>query len=145
MAAASYGHLDICTWLLEHSASVSAVDCEGDTALHYCNNVECARALLAAGASKEQKNADGKTALEKLEEDLNESREDFVNGNAEEPLDLANVVDLLQGGSGDAPPFPFVLTATEQDPEPEDGDMADADGSGSGALPEGDEDMDMEG
>jgi hypothetical protein len=140
MAAASYGHLDICTWLLEHAASVSATDGEGDTALHYCTDVECARALLAAGANKDQKNGEDQTVLEKLEADLQEAREDHVNGHAEEPVGLANVVDLLQGGSGLAPPFLFNMTTTEQDPEPED------DGAGLDTVAEdGDESMDVEG
>ena len=49
-AASSYGHPQVVSFLVEHGADVHAQDEDGDTPLHACESVECARLLLAAGA-----------------------------------------------------------------------------------------------
>lgn len=63
--AAYFGHAHVVKYLIEDcSATVSIADSDGDTALHDAarfGHVEVVKALLAAGASYEVKNLDGRT------------------------------------------------------------------------------------
>jgi hypothetical protein len=49
-AAASYGHKELITYLLENGANVNIQDPEGDSPLFVCETVDIAEMLVKAGA-----------------------------------------------------------------------------------------------
>lgn len=82
-AAASYNHVSILEWLWDQikrdevDSLVNAVDCEGDSALHYAGGLSSAKFLIEeANINIDIRNADGKTALEAKEEELAEMKLD---------------------------------------------------------------------
>ncbi len=95
-AAASYSQLPVMDWLLSTSRQqtpdqttvlVSAVDQEGDSALHYASTVDAVKRLIDAGIDVHHKNQAGKTALEHKQEELEnlmEEAEDENNGDDED-------------------------------------------------------------
>lgn len=75
-AASSYGHEEILKLLLERGGNVNTTDEDGDTALHACESVECAKILLDAGADATLRNDEEKTAAEiAVEEERSEVAE----------------------------------------------------------------------
>lgn len=59
-AAASYAHLDLLQYLLSRpDIDVNARDTDGDTALHVCEDVASAQALLDSGADSKALNVHG--------------------------------------------------------------------------------------
>jgi hypothetical protein len=71
MAAASYGHAEVVRFLLSvEGCDVNLCDADGDSALHYCTDFECAKLLVEAGANLSIKNSQDMTALEAMEDEL---------------------------------------------------------------------------
>ncbi len=68
-AAVSYGHLDIAGYLLEKGADVHQRDSDGNTALHFCEDVESAQLLLSHGADPQARNEDGEGAIDSAIDD----------------------------------------------------------------------------
>ena len=64
-AASSYGHLKLVELLLEkYKANVNITDSDGDTPLHYSNDVETANILIKYGADPTIRNDQDKLAIE---------------------------------------------------------------------------------
>jgi ankyrin repeat protein len=97
-AAASYGHMNVLSWLLSsHQAvNINAADNEGDTALHYAATADAAKVLVEAGIDPHIRNRAGKTALESKRDELQESMadEDFDEED-EEYVALQSLVSYL--------------------------------------------------
>lgn len=55
-AAASYGHKELITYLLENGADVNIQDPEGDSPLFVCETVDIAEMLVKAGADAKHVN-----------------------------------------------------------------------------------------
>ena len=82
-AAASYSHIPILHWLMEQqeqqqqqldrSTMLNAVDNEGDSALHYASTKEAAEFLIQCGIDMNLRNAEGKTALESKQAEIEET------------------------------------------------------------------------
>ncbi|KAF9145605.1 hypothetical protein BGX30_007940 [Mortierella sp. GBA39] len=68
-AAASYGHKELITYLLENSADVNIQDPEGDSPLFVCETVDIAEMLVKAGADAKHVNENEMTAAENAEEE----------------------------------------------------------------------------
>mmetsp|Transcript_18166 Transcript_18166/g.23429 ORF Transcript_18166/g.23429 Transcript_18166/m.23429 type:complete len:173 (-) Transcript_18166:217-735(-) len=100
-AAASYSHLPILEWLMANctdmEAMMGAVDNEGDSALHYVSTKEAAQFLIHHGADPTIRNAEGKTALESKQEELEESMQDQEDGEEddEELMNLKGIHEYL--------------------------------------------------
>jgi ankyrin repeat protein len=60
-AAASYGHLDVLSWLLAHGGDINIRDADGDTPLHHCDAAPAAQFLLAHGADATLTDEEGNT------------------------------------------------------------------------------------
>ena len=83
-ASCGYCRVDVIQWLLDLNKSsstiiidVNAVDGDGDTPLHHCDDVVSAKLLIEeGGANHELTNNDGKTALNIKEEELQEGADD---------------------------------------------------------------------
>ncbi|KAI9503385.1 ankyrin repeat-containing domain protein, partial [Coemansia spiralis] len=60
-AASSWKRLDVLNYLIENNGDVNITDCDGDTPLHICEDVECAQLLLDHGADPNAKNHEGLT------------------------------------------------------------------------------------
>lgn len=60
-AAASYGHDEILRLLIDAGGDVNVRDADGDTPLHACEFVRCAKTLLDHGADPTLRNAEDKT------------------------------------------------------------------------------------
>lgn len=69
-AAASYGHLDILTYLISKGGNVNVSDEDGDTPLSTVENIETARFLVDNGADIMWRNNEGLTPAASLEEDF---------------------------------------------------------------------------
>ncbi|KAI0288003.1 ankyrin repeat-containing domain protein [Russula brevipes] len=69
-AAASYGHLDILTYLISRGGNVNVADEDGDTPLYTVENIETARFLVDNGADPTWRNHEGLTPAASLEEDF---------------------------------------------------------------------------
>jgi len=69
-AAASYGHLDILTYLISKGGDVNVTDEDGDTPLYTVENSETARFLIDNGADPTWQNNEGLTPAASLEEDF---------------------------------------------------------------------------
>ena len=61
-AAASYGHRELISILIERGADVHARDTDGDTPLHHCDDKSTAEYLISLGARPDVPNNEGKTA-----------------------------------------------------------------------------------
>ncbi|KAH7056462.1 ankyrin repeat-containing domain protein [Linnemannia elongata] len=68
-AAASYGHKELITYLLENGADVNIQDPEGDSPLFVCETVDIAEMLVKAGADAKHINENEMTAAENAEEE----------------------------------------------------------------------------
>jgi hypothetical protein len=100
MAAASYGHTEVVRFLLSvEGCDVNLCDAEGDTALHYCTDLECAKLLVGAGVNLSIKNNQDMTALEAMEDELqaNEYQEGEEEEEDDEAAQLKLVVAFLRG------------------------------------------------
>lgn len=76
-AAASYNQLEIMQFLLTNgSNNVNAADSDGDTALHHAGDVPAIQLLLQHQADVTIVNAQGKTALQAKQEELEEMMQD---------------------------------------------------------------------
>lgn len=78
-------------------------DAEGDTPLHYCEDVECFGILLTAGGNPMTLNNDGKGLLEKAVEDENNEMIEFLisNNHVAVPADFkmeARIKSIEEGG-----------------------------------------------
>ncbi|KAI0264493.1 ankyrin repeat-containing domain protein [Gloeopeniophorella convolvens] len=69
-AAASYGHLDILTYLISEGGNVNITDEDGDTPLYTVENVETAQFLINNGADAAWRNHEGLSPAEHLAEDF---------------------------------------------------------------------------
>jgi len=69
-AAASYGHLDILTYLISRGGNVNVTDEDGDTPLYTVENTETAQILLDHGADPTWRNHEGLTPADTLEEEF---------------------------------------------------------------------------
>ncbi|KAK3834533.1 MAG: ankyrin repeat-containing domain protein [Linnemannia gamsii] len=68
-AAASYGHKELITYLLENGADVNIQDPEGDSPLFVCETVDIAEMLVKGGADAKHVNENEMTAAENAEEE----------------------------------------------------------------------------
>ncbi|KZT22368.1 ankyrin [Neolentinus lepideus HHB14362 ss-1] len=71
-AAASYGNIDILTYLLSRGGDVNVVDDDGDTPLYTVENMETARFLVEHGAIVVRTNSEGVSPIDYLAEDFPE-------------------------------------------------------------------------
>ncbi|KAG6332758.1 hypothetical protein ID866_6332 [Astraeus odoratus] len=68
-AAASYGQLQVLSYLVSHGGDVNATDADGDTPLYTVENVETAQWLIGHGAIIDRRNIEGVSPIEYLEDD----------------------------------------------------------------------------
>jgi ankyrin repeat protein len=101
-AAASYGQVAVVRFLLQpqHNLPLSfinATDHDGDTALHYATNVETAKLLVQDGKiNTSQSNANGKTALQAKQEELDELLQDEEQDEDDEEVEtLKQLIEYL--------------------------------------------------
>jgi hypothetical protein len=101
MAAASYGHAEVVRFLLSvEGCDVNLCDAEGDNALHYCTDLECAKLLVGAGANLSIKNNQDMTALEAMEDEVQANEYQEGGGEEEEDDEAAQlklIVAFLRG------------------------------------------------
>ncbi|OAX41180.1 ankyrin [Rhizopogon vinicolor AM-OR11-026] len=71
-AAASYGQLEILTFLFSQGGDVNVTDEDGDTPLYTVENQETAQWLLDHGATLDRRNNEGVSPVEHLREDFPE-------------------------------------------------------------------------
>ncbi|EPQ54062.1 ankyrin [Gloeophyllum trabeum ATCC 11539] len=71
-AAASYGHLEILTYLISKGGDVNVTDDDGDTPLYTVENIETARFLVEHGAVVARTNHEGVSPIDYLAEDFPE-------------------------------------------------------------------------
>ena len=79
-SASSYNQIEVMKWLFTqqqqqqqpHVTIINAVDNDGDTPLHHCDQLEAVMLLVSAGADYTIRNKDGDTVLETKEEELRE-------------------------------------------------------------------------
>jgi ankyrin repeat protein len=94
ISAATYGHLEVMAWLLDHGVDVAAQD--GQTALHLAahgGHLDAVRMLLARGAPLEVKNQYGGTVLDQA---LWSAAHDAGGWGGNHPgLDYAPIVEAL--------------------------------------------------
>ncbi|KAI5982682.1 ankyrin repeat-containing domain protein [Pisolithus marmoratus] len=69
-AAASYGQLQVLSYLVSHGGDVNVTDADGDTPLYTVENVETAQWLISHGAAIDRRNNEGVSPAEHLEEDF---------------------------------------------------------------------------
>ncbi|KAI9440043.1 ankyrin [Lactarius indigo] len=69
-AAASYGHLDVLTYLISRGGDVNVTDEDGETPLYTVENIETARLLVNHGADPGLRNHEGLTPADFLREDF---------------------------------------------------------------------------
>lgn len=82
-------------WLVQTQAvNVNAVDAEGDSALHYADKVEAATFLVQSGIDTALLNAEGKTALQSKQEEIDEMMQD--EDTEDEDVDLLNLRALVE-------------------------------------------------
>ncbi|PVV04743.1 hypothetical protein BB560_000748 [Smittium megazygosporum] len=60
-AAASYKNLDMLMYLINNKGDPRITDNDGDTPLHFCEEIECAKLLIESGADPKALNNEGKT------------------------------------------------------------------------------------
>lgn len=63
-AAASYDHVELVEYLLQHGANVNLRDNDGNTALHFCETARAAKLLVDAGADLTLANSEDATAAD---------------------------------------------------------------------------------
>ncbi|KAJ1537196.1 hypothetical protein HK096_002778 [Nowakowskiella sp. JEL0078] len=70
-AASSYGstNIPILELLLKMGGNINITDNEGDTPLHFCEDVEMAQFLISVGADPKQRNFAGQLPIETADED----------------------------------------------------------------------------
>ena len=107
-AAAAYNRLNVLRWLFtQDGVCVNAQDADGDTPLHHCDDVEAAKCLIEeGGADITITNANGYTAREAKEEELQEDADDEEEEDSddEDRQAMKDVVEYLKGletSSGD--------------------------------------------
>jgi len=84
MAASSYGKLGIVEYLVSvPNIDVNQVDSDGDSALHYCTDLDCMKILLDAGGNHNLRNSEGLTPAESMEKQLSEDEDDSTLGSSE--------------------------------------------------------------
>ncbi|KAH9031074.1 ankyrin [Lactarius hengduanensis] len=69
-AAASYGHLDVLTYLISRGGDVNVTDEDGETPLYTVENIETAQFLVDHGADPALRNNEGLTPADFLREDF---------------------------------------------------------------------------
>ena len=80
-AAASYGHHDMLKYLLAQVAiDVNCKDEDGDSPLHYCEDVATATILLQHGADPSAPNSNGQTPADLAAEEERDEVAQFLNG-----------------------------------------------------------------
>ena len=93
-SAASYGSLETLRWLLSQDRiNVNAMDIDGDTPLHHCDDVESARILIEEGhCDFTKENNEMKTARYIKEEEMKAliNHEDSSDDDIESLRDLVN-------------------------------------------------------
>lgn len=102
-AAASYNQISVLEWLWSQIKKdgvyslVNAVDCEGDSALHYAGDLSAAKFLIEhANIDVSIRNAEGKTALDAKEEELAEMRlEEDYEEDETDVVALKEVIDYI--------------------------------------------------
>jgi ankyrin repeat protein len=94
-AAASYNKMEILQFLLDNNVNMHAADNDGDAALHYAGNTQTAQFLIQVGkANPNQVNAEGKTALQAKQEEMNEMMQD--EDVFDDDDDLENVKGIVE-------------------------------------------------
>lgn len=103
-AASSYNHIHILQWLIpqllqkqqeQSKPLINAVDNEGDSALHYAGNKAVAQTLIELGnIDVTIRNANGQTALEAKQEELNEMKND--EDYEEDDIDVIHLNEIIQ-------------------------------------------------
>lgn len=99
-AACGYRRLEVIQWLLGLNTDavvidINAKDCDGDTPLHHCDDVDSAKILIDVGADDTITNNDGKTALQVKEEELEEGDEED-DSEDEDRAQLKRLVEYLK-------------------------------------------------
>ena len=80
-AASSYGHHDLLRYLLAQVAvDVNCKDEDGDSPLHYCEDVATATILLQHGADPSAPNSNGQTPADLAAEEERDEVAQFLNG-----------------------------------------------------------------
>ncbi|KDQ14280.1 hypothetical protein BOTBODRAFT_187931 [Botryobasidium botryosum FD-172 SS1] len=69
-AAASYGHLAVLEYLIQHGGNVNIADEDGDTPLYTVESVDVAQFLVDHGARIDLRNSEGISPAEHLDEDF---------------------------------------------------------------------------
>jgi Ankyrin repeats (3 copies) len=101
-AAASYGHRHIVEWLLfpltdnedQRASAVNATDHEGDSALHYTDDLNMAKYLVEhLGIDVSIRNNSGLTALESKKVELQDSMDDESEDEEEE--EISNLKEMI--------------------------------------------------
>ncbi|KAL4064526.1 ankyrin repeat-containing domain protein [Scleroderma citrinum] len=69
-AAASYGHIQVLAYLVNHGGNVNITDEDGDTPLYTVENIDTAQWLVSHGAIVDRRNNEGVSPVEHLEEDF---------------------------------------------------------------------------
>ncbi|KAH7884508.1 ankyrin repeat-containing domain protein [Phlebopus sp. FC_14] len=69
-AAASYGQLEILSYLVNHGGDVNITDEDGDTPIYTVENIETAQWLINHGAVIDRRNHEGVSPVEHLQEDF---------------------------------------------------------------------------
>jgi uncharacterized protein len=77
-AAVSYSHVDLAKWLLDNGADANIRDEDGDTPLHQCEDAECAKLLIEAGADLFAENGEGKVPYVVAKEDHRKDVADYL-------------------------------------------------------------------
>ncbi|ODS22344.1 hypothetical protein AB835_14710 [Candidatus Endobugula sertula] len=97
MASSSYGNVEILKFLLNFKdVDVNLVDADGESALHYCRDVECMKLLIEAGGNLALKNANDETPLVALDRELKEEVDLLVEDENPEHSKLSELVLFLQ-------------------------------------------------
>lgn len=101
-AASAYAQVNLMEWLFfSQGVDVNAVDNDGDSALHHCHNVDAARTLIERGhANPQLRNAEGKTALQVKQDELQELMQDEDEKDSEDASNLEELVAYLSSITG---------------------------------------------
>lgn len=91
-AASAYAQIPVLEWLLSQGVDVNAVDNDGDSVLHHTEDAMTARILIEQGhANPLLRNAEGKTALEVKQDEL----QDLVNDGDDDSEDASKLRELI--------------------------------------------------